>query len=191
MRYLFATILCGLLLATAASAEVYPLGVEVFSGYDMPVIQEDVGAGPMFGLAVRGHVWAPLHAELYFRSTSQGDAEMDTDIPTDPTITLAGGTLSGFGLNLLIAHPTPVSIWPYFLLGVSSNSRSPGESFQEDETLTGWSFGGGTGINLYNRQLYLDVNATLLVMPFHDNEASRKEGQIRAGVQYFIPINMN
>ena len=190
MKYLLAIVLSCLAGAVVASAETYPLGVELFSGYDMPVIQEDVGAGTMFGLAVRGHVWAPIHAELYFRSTSQGDAEMDTDIPSDPTITLAGGTLSGFGLNLLIAHPSPVSVWPYLLLGVSSNSRKPGESFQKDETLTGWSFGGGTGINLYHRQLYLDVNATLLVMPFHDNEASRKDGQIRAGIQYFIPINM-
>jgi hypothetical protein len=144
----------------------------------------------MFGLAVRSHVWAPFHAELFFRSTSQGDADIDTDIPGDPGFTIAGGTLSGFGLNVLIAHPTPVSVWPYLQLGVSSNSRNPGESYQKDETLTGWSFGGGTGINLYNRALYLDLNTALLIMPFHDNEASRKDWQTRLGIQYFIPINM-
>ena len=190
MKYLIALLVFSMLGAVVASAETYPLGVELFSGYDMPVIQEDVGAGPMFGLAVRGHVWGPFHGELYFRSTSQGDADIDPGIPNDPGFTIAGGTLTGFGLNLLLAKSNPVSVWPYFLLGLSSNSRSPGEDFQEDESLMGWSVGGGTGINLYNRQLYLDVNATLLVMPFHDNEASRKDGQIRAGIQYFIPINM-
>lgn len=190
MKPLFAILLFCVLGAGVALAETYPLGVEVFSGYDMPVIQDDVGSGAMFGLSVRGHVWGPFHGELFFRSTSQGDAELDTDIPTDPTITLAGGTLTGFGLNVLLAAKEPASVWPYFLLGVSSNSHKAGGSFQEDETLTGWSFGGGTGINLYNRALYLDVNTSLLVMPFHDNEASRKNWQTRLGIQYFIPINL-
>jgi hypothetical protein len=175
--------------AGLASAATFPLGVEVFSGYDMPIIQDDVGAGAMFGLAVRAHAWGPLHGELYFRSTSQGDSKLDTDIPTDPSIKLAGGTLSGFGLNLIVAKQEPASVWPYLLLGVSSNSLKPGESFQKDETLTGWSFGPGLGINLYNRALYLDANTTALVMPFHDNKSSRKNWQTRVGIQYFIPIH--
>ncbi len=192
MKALFAIILFCIIGASVASAETYPLGVEVFSGYDMPVLQQDVGSGTLFGLAVRGHVWGPFHGELFFRSTSQGDVDETLEFGggTSETITYPGGSLSGFGANLLLAKSHPVSVWPYLQLGLSSNSLKPGSSIKKDETLMGWSFGGGTGINLYNKALYLDVNTNLLVMPFHDNKASRKNWQSRVGIQYFIPINM-
>jgi hypothetical protein len=168
----------------------YPLGVTVFGGYDVPVIQEDVGSGTMFGLGVRGNMWKLFHGELFFRSTSQGDAEQDLDFGPgqSETIKLAGGTLTGFGFNLLLANKNPANIWPYFLVGVSTNTLAHGESFQEDETLSGISGGFGSGFNVYQRKIYIDLNTSLLVMPFHDNNASRKNWQTRLGVQYYIPI---
>ncbi|MBL0060664.1 MAG: hypothetical protein IPP40_04045 [bacterium] len=50
------------------------------------------------------------------------------------------------------------------------------------------SGGFGLGFNLYQRKIYLDINTSLLVMPFHDDNASRKNLQTMLGVQYFIPI---
>ena len=177
-------------LALPVLAGSYPLGIGVSMGYDFPVIQEDVGAGSMWGFNVRGNVVGPLHAQLLVRGTSQGDVEEDLgdDFPNEPTLTIPGGTLTGFGLNLLIGAKNPVNFWPYGLLGVSSNSLAPGASYKKDESLTGWSFGGGFGINLYHKKVYLDVNTSLLVMPFHDDKASRKNWQSLIGVQYFIPI---
>lgn len=171
-------------------AGTFQLGVGLHSGYDMPVIQRDVGAGAMWGISVRGNIVSFLHGQLIVRGTSQGDVEEDlesNDVVIE-TITFAGGTLTGFGLNAILAKQDPMNIWPYFMLGISSNSLSPGESYKEDESNFGWSIGGGTGINLYNRQLYLDVNTSLLVMPIHDNNASRKNWQTMLGVQYLIPI---
>ncbi len=180
------------LLLTAALAlpawATYPLGIGLHGGYDMPVIQEDVGAGPVFGFSVRGNIVGPLHGQLLFRSTSQADVEEDIDFPGEPTLTIPGGTLSGFGLNLLLAKKNPASVWPYLQVGVSSNSLAPGASYKEDESLTGMSGGFGLGFNLYQRKIYLDLNTSLLVMPFHDNNASRKNLQTMLGVQYFIPI---
>jgi hypothetical protein len=169
-------------------AATYPLGIGAYGGYDYPVIQEDVGAGPMWAFGVRGNIWKLFHGQLIVRGTSQADVEEDIDFPNEPTLTIPGGTLTGFGFNLLLAAKNPVNFWPYGLLGVSSNSLAPGASYKEDESLTGWSFGGGFAINLYNRALYLDLNTSLLVMPFHDDKASRKNWQTLAGFQYFIPI---
>lgn len=167
----------------------YPLGIEAYTGYDFPVIQQDVGAGSMVGFGVRGNIWKAFHGEVIFRSTSQGDAEVDGEFgDVTETIKLAGGTLSGFGFNLLIAGKDPKSFWPYFYLGVSSNSLKKGESYLEDEDLTGMGGGLGTGINLYQKKFYLDFSTGLLVMPFHDDEASRKNWQTKLGLQYFIPI---
>jgi hypothetical protein len=176
-----------LLLAAPGWSGTYLLGVGLHSGYDMPVLQEDIGAGTMWGLSVRGNIVSFLHGQLIVRGTSQGDAEIELE-HADETITFAGGTLTGFGLNLLMAKKDPAGFWPYFMLGVSSNSLSQGESFKEDESNMGWTIGGGAGINLYQRKVYLDVNTGLLVMPTHDNNASRKNWQTMIGVQYFIPI---
>lgn len=186
MKFLSALLLT-VALALPAWA-TYPLGIGLHGGYDMPVIQEDVGAGPVFGLSVRGNIVGPLHGQLLFRSTSQADVEEDIDFPGEPTLTIPGGTLTGFGLNLLLAKKDPASVWPYLQVGVSSNSLAPGASYKEDESLTGMSGGFGLGFNLYQRKIYLDVNTSLLVMPFHDDNASRKNWQTMLGVQYFLPI---
>jgi hypothetical protein len=187
-RLTFMVALLALCLPLGAWA-AYPLGVEAFGGYDMPVLQDDVGAGPLFGVGVRGNIWKLVHGELYFRSTSQGDKDEELEFGNQTeTMTYKGGTLSGFGLNLLLANKHAVNFWPYFMIGVSSNSLKPGSSFKKDENLSGINGGCGAGINLYGRKVYLDLNTSLLVMPFHDNNASRKNLQIRAGVQYYIPI---
>lgn len=182
-------IICmSLLFGATASYADYPLGIGLHGGFDFPVLQEDVGEGPMWGVSVRGNVWSFVHAQLIVRGTSQADVEEDIDFPNEPTLTFAGGTLTGFGLNVLLGKQDPVNVWPYFLMGLSSNSLSPGEDFKEDEDNLGMSVGGGLGINLYNRQLYLDANTSLLVMPIHDDNASRKNWQSMIGIQYFIPI---
>jgi hypothetical protein len=189
MKYLLlAVLVCA---ALPALAETYPLGIGAYGGYDMPVIQGDVGSGPMWSVGVRGNVWHFVHAQLLVRGTSQGDVSEDLEFGNQTeTLTLKGGTLTGFGLNVLLAKQEPANIWPYALLGLTSNSLKPGASFKKSETLLGWCFGGGVGINLYDRKIYLDVNTSLLVMPFHDNKASRKNWQSLAGVQYFIPIKV-
>lgn len=184
---LFCTLVLSAVLTFPAWA-TYPLGIGIHGGYDLPVIQEDVGAGPVFGVSVRGNIVGPLHGQLFFRSTSQADVEEDIDFPNEPTLTIPGGTLSGFGLNLLLAKKEPAAVWPYFQVGVSSNTVAPGVDYKEEETLSGISGGGGLGFNLYQRKVYLDFNTSLLVMPFHDNKASRKNWQTMLGVQYFIPI---
>jgi len=182
-------LICAVALALPALAGSYPLGVSAYGGYDMPVIQEDVGAGPMWAVGVRGNVWHFIHAQLIVRGTSRGDVENEEKFGNvTETLTYKGGTLTGFGLNVLLAKKDPAPVWPYGLIGVTSNSQGFGDSWKEDETLLGWSFGGGLGINLYQRQVYLDVNTSLLVMPFHDNKASRKNWQSLIGIQYFIPI---
>lgn len=187
-RLLFIVLLA--MLAIPSWAGTYPLGVGLHSGYDVPVIQDDVGAGAMWGISVRGNIVSFLHGQLIVRGTSQSDVDEDLDLGSagTETVTFAGGTLTGFGLNVLLAKKDPANIWPYGMLGLSSNSLAPGESFKEDESNFGWTVGGGMGINLYNRQVYLDVNTGLLVMPIHDNNASRKNWQTMIGVQYFIPI---
>ncbi|MCB1059722.1 MAG: outer membrane beta-barrel protein [Calditrichaeota bacterium] len=184
---LVTVLLLAAFLAVPAMAD-YPLGVGLHGGYDVPIIQNDVAAGPEFGLSVRGNIVGPLHGQLVFRSTSQGDREESIDFPGEPTLTIPGGTLTGFGLNLLLAQKDPQDFWPYFHLGLSTNSLAAGASYKKDETLTGMSGGLGAGINLYQKKIYLDIMTSLLVMPFHDDNASRKNWQTVLGVQYFFPI---
>jgi hypothetical protein len=178
-------------LALPVLAGTYPIGVGVYGGYDVPVLQQDVGAGAMWSVGVRGNIWKFVHGQVLVRGTSQGDKEEDLDFGNGQTETLTykGGTLTGFGLNLLFAAKEPASVWPYGLIGFSSNSFKPGAEFKDSESLMGWSVGGGLGFNLYQKRIFLDVNTSLLVMPFHDNKASRKSWQSLVGLQYFIPLH--
>ncbi|MFZ5433247.1 MAG: hypothetical protein ACOZB3_05665 [Calditrichota bacterium] len=182
-------VVCCLFLVAAATAGTYSLGVGAYGGYDMPVIQDDVGAGPMWSVGVRGNLWHFIHGQLFVRGTSQGDVDEELEFGNQTeTLTYKGGTLTGFGLNALFARKDAANIWPYGLIGISTNSLSFGDSFKEDDSLIGWAFGGGMGINLYERKVFLDINTTFLLMPFHDNKASRKNWQSLIGIQYFIPI---
>lgn len=182
-----------ILCAVPVFAGTYHLGVAAYGGYDYPVIQDDVGPGFMWSAGLRGNIWKFVHGEVVFRGSQQGDKDQDLDFGNGQveTITFKGGDLSGFGINLLFAHKDPVSVWPYASIGWSSNKFKPGyTSGKGEQTLTGWGYGGGIGFNLYQKQIYLDLGASLLLMtiPDTDNKATRKNGQVRAGIQYFIPI---
>jgi hypothetical protein len=175
---------------SSANAGTYPLGVEAFGGFDMPLVQEDVGSGPMYGISVRGHIFSIFHGQLVFRGSSQGDKD-ETVTPVNAasiTETLKGGSLTGFGLNVLLATKNPKRVWPYGFIGISTNSFAPGK--RDKETLWGSSWGGGMAINLYRNLIYADVNASLLVMPIEDNSASRKNAQIGVGLMYMFQIPM-
>ena len=76
--FIFCILAVGVLVLPGVAKE-YPLGVSLFSGYDVPIIQDDQASGPMYGLAVRGNIWKFLHGEVYFRGTSQGDKDQDRD----------------------------------------------------------------------------------------------------------------
>jgi hypothetical protein len=108
---LVSVLILAAIMAVPALAD-YPLGVGLHGGYDMPVIQQDVGAGPVFGFSVRGNIVGPLHGQIVFRSTSQADVEEDIDFPGEPTLTIPGGTLTGFGLNALLAAKNPRTSGP-------------------------------------------------------------------------------
>jgi hypothetical protein len=191
MRLGLLMLIIGALCVLSAVAGTYPLAVGAYSGYDVPALQQDVGSGVMWGVGVRGNIWRFVHGQLIVRGTSQGDREEDLDFGNGQTetITYKGGTLTGFGLNLLLAKKDPCNVWPYGLLGFSSNTFDFGDKFKDDQSLIGWSVGGGLGISLYRQKVYLDVQTYALVAPFHDNKASRKNWQSLIGVQYFIPIH--
>lgn len=175
--------------ALPAVAGTYPLGIGVHSGYDVPVLQGDVGSGMMWGIGVRGNIWKFIHGQIIVRGTSQGDKEEDLEFDNETeTVSYKGGTLTGFGLNLLLAKKDPGNVWPYAVIGFSSNSYNFGMESKEDQSLVGWSVGGGLGINLYQKKIYLDAQTYAMVAPFHDNKASRKNWQSLIGVQYYIPI---
>ncbi len=174
----------------AALADSYPLGVEAFGGWDMPLVQQDIGSGAMYGVAVRGHIIAFLHGQLVFRASAQGDQdETVTPIGQSSLVaTLEGGSLTGFGANILLAGKKPTMVWPYGFVGISTNKFAPGE--RDSETFFGTSWGCGLSVSLYRNLIYADVSTSLLVMPIENNSASRKNWQTSIGLMYFFQIPM-
>ena len=173
-----------------AQAKSYPLGVEAFGGWDEPIVQDDVAGGAMFGISVRGHLLAFLHGQLVFRSTSQGDKDIGVNPigATSITETLEGGSLTGFGANLILAGRDPAPIWPYAFVGIQSNNFKPGN--RDSETLFGHAWGGGLAISLYRNLIYADISTSLLIMPIEGGEATRKNWQTTVGLMYMFQIPM-
>jgi hypothetical protein len=173
-----------------AQAKSYPLGVEAFGGWDEPLVQDDVAGGAMFGVSVRGHIIAFLHGQLMFRSTSQGDKDVGVHPIGTASFneTLEGGTLTGFGANLILAGRDPASIWPYGFVGLFSNNFKPGN--RDSENLFGHVWGGGVAFNLYNKLIYADVNTSLLIMSIESGNATRKNWQTMVGLMYMFQIPM-
>ena len=178
-------------LASPVHAKSYPLGVEAFFGWDAPLVQEDIGSGQMWGVSVRGHLLAFLHAQLVFRATGQGDKDKSVTPfgQASLTETLEGGTLTGFGANLLFAARDPAPIWPYGFVGISTNNFDPGK--RDKEALFGHSWGGGLAISLYRNLVYVDIGTSFLIMPIEGNKASRKNWQATLGLMYLFQIPMN
>jgi hypothetical protein len=184
---LLAILLFGIPVAFAGS---YPLGVGAFGGWDMPLVQQDIGSGPMYGVALRGHIIAFLHGQLVFRASAQGDQDKTVTPMGQSSLvaTLQGGSLTGFGANLLLAGRKPAMIWPYGFIGISTNKFAPGK--RDSETFFGSSWGGGLSVSLYRKLIFADINTSLLVMPIENNSASRKNWQTGIGLVYFFQIPM-
>lgn len=121
--------------ATAAS-----VGVGVFGGTSIPVVQDDNKAGPLFGVRIPVALVRLVTVEPYFQSTKDGDATQEIG---GLSYTRSGFDIRTFGLNAMLTFGGRLEFYP--LVGVSTNKLTrPGS---EDQTMTGFSFGLGLGFS--------------------------------------------
>lgn len=136
-----ALILSALLPAVAGAAS---LGVGVFGGASIPVVQEDTGSGAQFGLRVPVNVMPFLTIEPYYARSGLGDI---TETFGGVAQTRSGFNVNAFGLNLVVGGAGLVGGLPIYPFGgIASHSLSRDGS--PDIKEVGYELGLGVGFSV-------------------------------------------
>ena len=123
---------------SATSAKSISIGV--FGGTSIPIVQDDNGSGPLFGVRAPVKLLPLITVEPFYSSTQCGDKTQDIN---GTSFTRSGFDIKSFGANAMLTLGGPVAFYPFVGIGSHSLSRTG----SADETLTGYSFGLGVGIS--------------------------------------------
>lgn len=164
-----------LLALSAGVASAGSIGAGAFAGVSIPVVQEDVAQGAMFGLRFPVKLVPLFTAEPYFASSSLGDKDVEVE---DVTYTREGFDATAFGVNAMLTMGGPVQFYPFVGIGSTKLERSGA-----DDSFTTYSGGLGLGISPMPK-LTVHLRGELQVVA--DGEASRKFGNVTLGASYAL-----
>jgi opacity protein-like surface antigen len=182
-------ILCcgvGLILALAlpSISSAVPPNVRAAAGvygvYGIPVVQDDVGAGALFGGKVRADLVGPLGAEVSFTSFPGYDvSEFDTQLGSQTT---KGWSHSVIALNAILQTTGVTGFGVYVTGGVGSYKMT--KDYADDLSRIGYNFGLGCEYRM-TMGLAVDVSGRLHAAPLEDG-GSHKFAAIQAGINYYF-----
>lgn len=148
-----------LVLATAATllvagrARAGSVGVGVFGGVSVPVLQDDQDNGTILGVRVPVKVVPLFAVEPFFSSSALGDKTIQ--IAPGLSTTREGSDVTTYGLNAMLTLGGPVSFYPFLGLGSARFKRTG-----QDETFTSYHMGLGLALSPLPR-LGVDLRAEL------------------------------
>jgi hypothetical protein len=167
-----------LLALSASTAGATAVGVEVFGGVAIPVVQEDNNNGPMFGIRVPVTLPSVFTIEGFY-SRIQGNQTEKYLLGEE--YTRSGYDVSAFGANLILGQTggSGFSFFPY--AGIMSNrlSRPGGQDFNN----IGFDFGLGVGFSI-TPMLWIDARAEGAMIITESDNTSRKYGNLNVGIGY-------
>lgn len=164
---------------TAFAGTPHGIAAGAYGVYGIPVVQQDVGAGPLFGLKARAILAGPLGAELSYTSFQEGDVTFSV-LNRDQTI--PGGTQTAIGLSAVLGGPSEAGFGVSAMAGVGSYTLT--KDHRADITRVG--FNGGLGMELRSSgPIGIDISARLHVVPLKEG-GSRKFAALQAGINYYF-----
>lgn len=180
-------LLAGLALALAASVEAQPtpkpvkLGIGVFGGTNIPIVQEDQASGSIFGARVRFKLgFITLEPNATFSklgdpgTVTVGDESLDLGIE--------GSKVNSFGVDATLGGaPGLPGFKPFFVVGIGSY-KIENETTKYDESSVGFNGGLGFGIGLAPK-FDLDIRGVAVIVPQGDG-GSKKTAAITGGLTF-------
>lgn len=164
-----------LLAVTAGVASAGSVGVGAFAGVSIPVLQDDVGQGSIFGLRAPVKLIPLVTVEPYYASSSLGDKDVTVG---SLTYTTQGPDETAFGVNALLTMGGPVQFYPFAGLGSTKLDFA-----NSSKTLTTYNFGLGLGIAPVPK---LAVHIRGEMQMAVDGQASRKFANVTVGASYAL-----
>lgn len=179
MRLAFMTVFVAAVTSTAAAMET-TVGAQIFAGASMPIVQDDVATGAIFGLRLPVQLWTVLSVEPYFASSSMGRAEQQIG---SSTYAREGFDVTAFGANVLFGFGSGVfRCSPFVGIGAHELTRSGSEDIDD----VGYNFGLGLRISPTARW---SIDARGEVNAVATGSTSRKFGNLTLGLGYtFFPM---
>lgn len=179
MRRLLILALAGLALAalpiTAGVARAGSIGLGVYGGESIPVLQDDVDKGTLYGVRVPVKLVPLLTAEPFYASSNLGDKTVDI---AGVTYTRSGFDETAYGLNVQLSMGGPVQFYPYAGIGSTKLKRTGTES-----TFTTYDFGMGLGFNVVPK---ISLNLRGELQAVVDGATSRKFANVTLGASYSL-----
>jgi len=151
------------------------IGIGVFGGTSVPVVQEDQAQGPLYGVRVPVTVVPLLTAEPFFSSSALGDKTVDLG---GLSVTREGSDVTTFGVNAMLTMGGPVRFFPYVGLGSAKFKRAA-----QDESFTSYHMGLGFGFTPVPK-FNVDVRGELQAAA--KDGVSRKMANVLVGVSYAL-----
>lgn len=155
------------------------VGGGVYGVYGLPVLQDNVAAGVLYGAKVRADLSGPLGAELSYTSFPSGDVTFPAQLAEQTT---KGWSHSAIAADLILQTTGPAGFGVYFLGGIGSYTVK--KDFQDDISAIGYN--GGLGVEFRsNSGISVDICGRLHAMPY-ENGGSHKFAALQAGVNFYF-----
>ena len=182
------TLILLVIVMTASSAHaVMDIGVGAYGGMTIPVVNQDVEIGPLYGVQARVSVLSFLAVGIHFQSTSFGnpDEVFFEGTPNEFTAEKDGGSVKTFGGDVYLGGAGGTPGFNFFLVG-SIGSYSWSRENQEDITKASFKLGPGAEIVMPGG-LGFEARGLFEVSPKGD-DGSWKNAQWFVGVNYHFGL---
>jgi hypothetical protein len=174
MKKILVAVLLGLGLVGGAAGAT-GIGIGVFGGASVPVVNDISGNGSAFGVRVPVSLIPMVTVEPFYASTNLGDVDEDFG---GISYTRDGGKTTGFGANALFTFGGPgFQFFPFVGIGSYKIERDG----SEDITDMGLNFGLGLGISpipKFGINLRGELNSVIT------DETSQKAANVTLGASY-------
>lgn len=164
-----------LLAVSAGAAGAGSIGLGAFAGMSIPVLQDDVGRGSLFGLRAPVKIVPLLTVEPYYASSSLGDKDQ---VIGGFTYTREGFDEKAWGLNAMLTSGGTVQFYPYAGIGQTRLERTG-----TDLRLTTYNVGLGLAVAPVPK---LAVHLRGELQMAVDGGTSRKFGNLTLGASYAL-----
>ena len=172
-RFLILTL--ATLAMTESVARAGSFGLGLYGGESIPVLQDDVDKGIMYGVRVPVHLIPIVSFEPFYATSNLGDKTTDIG---GISYTRSGFDETSFGLNAMLSMGGPVQFYPYAGIGSTKLKRTGVES-----TFTSYDFGFGIGVSPMPK---VSVHIRGELQAVVDGQASRKFSNATLGVSYSL-----
>ena len=131
------------LVLVAGAAQAASVGLGVFGGLSVPIVQPDQSSGSTFGVRVPIHVVPMIAVEPFYASTALGDKT----VAVGPiNVNRPGADVTTYGLNAMLSMGGPLRFYPF--AGIGSAKYKIGDVLNHVTNYNVTSYQAGVGLGI-------------------------------------------